>query len=370
LSNLLDNLLQTSLPSTGDSEKLAIARVLDSGYLGMGPAVAAFEQELADYLGNDVSVACVNSGTAALHLACEAVGLAAGDEVLVPSLTFVASFQAVAASGARPVPCDVKLQDGLLDVDDAVRRLTKNTRAIMPVYYAGYPGDLSELYSFAGQYNLRVIEDAAHAFGSSSDNALIGSKSDISCFSFDPIKNITSGEGGAVVSRDRSIIRSVREMRNLGIKKTGDEQFEVTGKGWRLHMPDLMAAIGRVQLAKFENELKPSRQSLHRKYRQYLENIEGINLLQTSDEVVPHIQPVRLPVKKRKLVRGALHDAGFETRIHYKPNHLHECFRDGYDCPVSEQLFRELLTLPTHPGVTEQHVEQIASIIASSIASL
>ena len=360
-------LLQTSLPCTGEAEKLAIGRVLDSGYLGMGPEVAAFEQEIANYLGNKDSVACVNTGTSALHLACEALGLGPGDEVLVPSLTYVACFQAIAASGARPVACDVRLQDGLLDLDDASRHLTEITRAIMPVFYAGYPGDLAAVYAFASQHGLRVIEDAAHAFGSRTSETLVGSQGDITCFSFDPIKNITAGEGGAVVSRNPDIIERVREMRQLGIRKSGQDDFDVSSRGWRFQMPDLMAAIGRTQLARFESELKPARQALHCLYRKNLEHIPGVSLLETSTDVVPHIMPIRLPATKRDSIRKTLLAAGFDTRVHYKPNHLLERFNNGYRCPVSEQLFSELLTLPTHPGVSETQVKQITGIIVAGV---
>jgi dTDP-4-amino-4,6-dideoxygalactose transaminase len=363
LNNKAKHFVSASQPWVGEDEKRAIGKVLDSGYLGMGPEVLAFEKELEGFIGNDVSVVCLNSGTAALQLACEAIGLGSGDEVLVPSLTFVASFQAVSATGARPVACDVRLSDGLLDLEDAANKLTDNTRAIMPVFYAGYPGDIEAIYAFSEANNLRVIEDAAHAFGSSSDGVLIGGNSDICCFSFDPIKNITSGEGGAVVSRDLDVIKCVREKRELGIQRGSNNQFKVSAQGWRCHMSDLMASIGRVQLAKFEKELKPLRQSLQKSYRHYLQGIQEVELLQTSAEVVPHIIPIRLPINKRQKVRDALYSAGFDTRIHYMPNHLLEYYNQELPCLRTERLFKELLTLPTHPGVTIQHVSEIAGII-------
>ncbi|RYZ87422.1 MAG: aminotransferase class I/II-fold pyridoxal phosphate-dependent enzyme [Proteobacteria bacterium] len=149
----------------GPLEMSAVQKVLEKGYLGMGTEVQLFERELTAYLGGTTQVTCVNTGTAALQLAVEAIGLNPGDEVLIPSLTFVASFQAVSAAGAVPVACDVKLNDGLIDLADAEERITARTRAIMPVHYAGNWGDLEAVYRFARKHNLRVVEDAAHAFG-------------------------------------------------------------------------------------------------------------------------------------------------------------------------------------------------------------
>jgi len=359
--------LQTCKPQIGIAEREAINRVLDSGYLGMGPEVQAFEQELEVYLGGNRRVVCVSSGTSALHLAIAALGLQPGDEVLVPSFTFVATFQAIVMAGARPVSCDVTLETGLLDLKDAQQRLTKHTKAVMPVHYAGYPGDLDALYAFAQANNLRVIEDAAHAFGSRHNGQLVGSIGDITCFSFDPIKNITAGEGGAVVTNDETIIARIRKLRNLGIEPITNPSekpdFDVTGAGWRYHMPDLMAAIGRVQLARFDRELKPAKMAIAASYRTRLTGIEGVKLLESSNEVVPHIIAIRVNKHVRAAIQSDLADAGYDTKIHYKPNHLLTAFHDGIARPVSEQLFEEILTLPSHAEVTEKHIDSIASIL-------
>ncbi|MDP9047158.1 MAG: aminotransferase class I/II-fold pyridoxal phosphate-dependent enzyme, partial [Bacteroidota bacterium] len=182
----------------------AVSRIiLEDGYLGMGAEVGKFEAEIAQYLGVPASnVVCVNSGTSALHLAVEAL-VSFGEEVLVPSLTFLSSFQAISAARAVPVSCDVYEDTLTIDLEDAAKKITKNTRAIMPVHYASNPAKIDALYSFAARYNLRVIEDAAHAFGCSYQSRKIGSFGDVVCFSFDGIKNITSGEGGAIVTADK-----------------------------------------------------------------------------------------------------------------------------------------------------------------------
>ena len=184
-------MIRLSKSSIGEAEKQAVVRVLDNEYLGMGTEVKQFEEELTKFFGRPA--VCVVNGTAALHLSLQAAGVSQGDEVLVQSLTYVASFQAISATGARPIACDVDVETLCLDWRDAEKRLTTRTKAVMPVHYAGGVGALDEIYAFAGQHGLRVIEDAAHAFGTEYQGKKVGGFGDIACFSFDGIKNITSG---------------------------------------------------------------------------------------------------------------------------------------------------------------------------------
>lgn len=356
--------VQASRPFLGDAEARAVARVLASGYLGMGPETRAFEAELETYLeapGRAVTTAA--TGTSALHLAFAALGLGPGDEVLVPSLTFVASFQAVAVTGAHPVACDVLEASGLIDLEDAERRVTSRTRALMPVHYAGNVGDLEAAYAFAARHGLRVVEDAAHAFGTRSRGRLVGSFGDVACFSFDPIKNITCGQGGAIVTGDAAVTAAARRMRNLAIEPGG----EVRGPGWRYALSDLNAAIGRVQLGRFEQELKPRRQALVARYRERLANVRGLALLEGDPEAVQHIFPVRIEGGHRDRAQAALREAGCETLVHYRPNHQLAAFR-AEGCPVADRLFGELLTLPLHPAVTADDVDRIAAILGKTLA--
>jgi len=254
-------MMRLSKAVVGPAELEAMGRVMrEDGYLGMGREVRAFEADLQAYLGGqDRQVVCLNSGTAALHLAVQAV-TRPGDEVLVQSLTFVASFQAISAAGAVPVACEVYPDTITLDLEDAARRLTPRTKAVMPVHYASNPGNLAAIYEFAQHYQLRVIEDAAHAFGCTYQGQRIGSRGDIVCFSFDGLKNITSGEGGAVVTSDPRVIQSVQDARLLGVHRDTEKryqggrswEFEVYQQGYRYHMSNLFAAIGRVELGRFE----------------------------------------------------------------------------------------------------------------------
>jgi dTDP-4-amino-4,6-dideoxygalactose transaminase len=363
-------LLLTSGPALGDAELRAVAEVFADGYLGMGETVAAFERELAEWLGGGVRVAAVSSGTSALHLACAAIGLKSGDEVLVPANTFVACFQAVSATGADPVACDIDPATGLLDMNDARRRITARTRAVLPVHYAGFGGDFPALLDWAATCGLRVIDDAAHAFGGRSHGRLFGSFGDVTCFSFDPIKNITCGEGGAVVTRDEEVDRRVRAMRRLGIERVrtasagdaGNLAFDVIGPGWRYHMPNLLAAIGRVQLGRFESEIKPRRLGLAELYRVLLAGVPRLGLPPAEDGVVPHIVAVSVPAEERETLRGRLRAAGFETSVQYPPANRLTRFRSP-PLPGAEQWFRESFTLPLHQRVREDQVRTICKIV-------
>ena len=373
-----DRFLRLSRSIVGKAEAQAVAAVIEgSGYLGMGNEVRLFEEEIAAYLGVDkYQVSCVNTGTAALHLAVQAV-VPAGGEVLVPSLTFVASFQAVLAAGAVPVACDVRLADGLLNLDDAAKRITPNTRAVMPVHYASNPALNNEVYDFASKYNLRVVEDAAHCFGCTYKGKPVGASGDLVCFSFDGIKNITSGEGGAVVTANPEAGRLIKVARLLSVENDTEKRyqhtrswdFDVTQPGYRFHMSNLMAAIGRTQLKRLDLEFAPARKKLVALYRQRLANQPGIALLDMDmTGIVPHIHPVRILNGRKPDVIAKLQEVGVPTGMHYKPCHLLTLFGGGKErLPNTEQLGGELLTLPLHPAVTLDDVDYICDALKQAL---
>lgn len=363
-------MIHISKTTVGAAELEAMDRVMrQDGYLGMGREVRAFEEELQEYLGGpDRKVICLNSGTAALHLAVQAV-TSPGDEVLVQSLTFVATFQAISAAGAVPVACEVNPDTVTLDLEDAVQRITPRTRAVMPVHYASNPGDLEAVYDFARRYGLRVIEDAAQAFGCTYQGRKIGSFGDLVCFSFDGIKNITSGEGGAVVASDPRVIQSIQDARLLGVHRDTEKryqgvrswEFDVHQQGYRYHLSNLLAAVGRVQLRRFEGELKPRRIALAQKYRSAFTGTADLHLLHGDPgPIVPHIFPIRVLNGKRDGLRQFLLERGIECGIHYKPNHLLS-FYGGEEglLPVTERIYEELLTLPLHPGLKDEEIDHV-----------
>lgn len=372
-------LVRLSRSSIGTHTVNRVTSALRAGFLGMGPEVGLFERELSQYMGGQRQVVCVNTGTAALHLALQACGIGPGDEVLVPTLTFVASFQAISATGATPVACDVCEADGWLDPADVARRITPRTKAIMPVHYASGQGRLDEIYALAQHHGLRVIEDAAHAFGGTWKGQRVGATGDVVCFSFDGIKNITSGEGGAVVTSDPHVTERVRDARLLGVEKDTDKRyagqrswdFDVKTQGWRCHMSSIFAALGRAQLRRLDSEFAPRRVQLARRYVALLAGVPGVRHLNLDyGAVVPHIFPVFISDGKRDAVRAALQADNIETGIHYKPNHLLTLYGGGQvRLPVAEKLYAEMLTLPLHFELTDTEQDRVATQIVDVMKS-
>ena len=373
--------LRLSRSIVGQAEAEAVSRVIiEDGYLGMGSEVKRFEEDIAAFLGVPANhVITANTGTAALHLAVQAA-VEPGREVLVQSLTFVASFQAISAAGAVPVACEVRPETCTIDLDDAARRLTDKTAAIMPVHYASNPAYLDDVYAFAQRHGLRVIEDAAHAFGCRHDGRLVGTFGDIACFSFDGIKNITSGEGGCIVTADQTVAQRCRDARLLSVENDTEKRFtgqrswdfDVTRQGWRYHMSNLMAAIGRVQLSRLPGEFGPARKALAAIYREELAGVPGVTLFATrpEDDIIPHIFVVRIDAARRDAVKEALAAAGVPTGMHYKPAHLLSFYGGGRTClPVTEALYHEIVTLPLHPGITAEEVRVICAELRKALAA-
>ncbi len=365
-------MIRLSKSFLGPQEKKAVNRVISNAYLGMGPEVKNFEKEIKEYLKTKSSVIAVSSGTAALHISLQACGVGVNDEVLVPSITYIASFQAISATGACPVACDIDLDTGFIDLNDAKKRVSKRTKAIMPVHYASDSSQMDMVYKFAKDFNLKVIEDAAHSFGSLREGKKIGFHGDLICFSFDGIKNITCGEGGAIVAKDQNIISSLLDIRLLGVAGDSNKRylkqrswnFDVHKQGWRYHLSDLMAAIGREQLKKIE--------SFHSKRKEivfsYIKNlnkreIKILNLDYANNH--QHIFPIRILNKKRNKLKEYLENKGIQTGIHYQPNHLLKKYRTKYNLPNSEIFGEEILSLPLHCDLRKKDVKKIIQNVNS-----
>lgn len=358
-------------------EKKSVINALNSEYLGMGQQVLIFEKKLSNFFGRET--VCVVNGTFALMLALDAINIKKGDEVIVPSITYISSFQSISALGATPVPCDIDPLTMTMDINDLNRKISKKTRAIMPVHYAGGVGNLDEIYKIAKNKNLRVIEDAAHAFGTRYKEKLIGSFGDIACFSFDGIKNITSGEGGCIVSKDKKILNKIKNTRLLGVQKDTEKRFankrsykfDVKYQGWRCHMSNIMASIGIVQLKRF-NFLSKRRQLLAKRYDDHFRGNKNIYFIEHDYEaVVPHIYPIRIyNLKNRELLIKKLKKRGIETGIHYQPNHklsLYSKNKCKYFLPNIEKISKEILTLPLHPSLILKDISYIVKTLKKLI---
>ena len=364
--------IRLSKSCIGQEEIEAVTDVLKREYLGMGVDVHKFEADLKAFFGRDVTL--VNTGTAALHLACQGIGLKEGDEVLVQSLTYVACFQAIRATGATPVACEVTDDTLTIDLEDAERKVTPRTKAIMPVHYAGQVGDLDAIYAFAKKHNLRMIEDASHGFGTYYKGRLVGSFGDVACISMDGIKNITSGEGGMIITNDLKVQKIVKDARLLSVQNDTDSRFngtrtwifDVDQPGWRYHMSNIMAAIGYTQFVKFP-KFKEIRQRLAKLYQKELGDVNDVQLIHCNyDEVVPHIVVIRVPVEKRDGLKQYLNDNGVGTGMHYRPNHLLSLFAGNQDNATlkhTEEVYEKLITLPLHADMVEEDVTYICQLI-------
>lgn len=357
------------------AESAAVADVIENiGYLGMGSVVGDFEHDLEHFVGGGVRCLCVNSGTAALHLAVQAV-TRPGDEVLVPSYTFVSCYQAITAAGCRPVSCDIDPTTLTLDLHDAERRITPRTTAMMPVYFASNIAMTDQYRDFAKAHGLRLIEDAAHAFGCTWKGQRVGATGDVVCFSFDGIKNITSGEGGAVFTKNPETIQRVSDSRLLGVMKDSEKRyvgqrsydFDVVAQGYRYHMSNIFAAIGRVQLSRFEKEFAPKRQHVAQRYTALLKDNPHVKLTPMDYErsVVPHIFALQILYGKREKLIGLLKEHDIQYGIQYKPNHLLTYFKTDYRLPVSEEVFSRIISLPMHPELTDDDIDLIAGLVNS-----
>ena len=365
-------MIRLSKSKIGKEEISAVIKVLEKEYLGMGEEVGIFEKDLSKLFLRD-SI-CVSSGTAAVQLAIQGCNIGNGDEILVPSMTYVATFQAIKAAGAEPIACDIDERTCLIDLNDASSKISKRTKAIIPVHYTGGVGNLDELYSFASKHNLRVIEDAAHAFGTKYKGNLIGSIGDIVCFSFDGIKNITSGEGGCVVTSDSKVAENIKNARLLGVEKDSDNRyknlrswnFDVSNQGWRYHMSNIMAAIGIEQLKKF-NKFANRRKQIASAYDKILSSNQNIIFLNRDyKNVVPHIYVVRIKdLNDRDGLREAMFKEGVEIGVHYTPNHFLNYFKSDnkIKLPVTEKVYKEIISLPIHPDVNNDDIEYVISTL-------
>ncbi|MCG8475231.1 MAG: DegT/DnrJ/EryC1/StrS family aminotransferase [Cytophagales bacterium] len=361
--------LYPSKPSVGAEELAMVQEVFDSSWLGLGSFVGRFESEIEKYIGGGIAVA-VNTGTSALHLALESIGVGKGDEVIVPSLTFCASVQAITALGAKPVFCEVSCDDLCIDVEDAASRISPRTKAIVPVHYCGIVSRMDELLALKKIYGVRIVEDAAHAFGSTYKDRPVGSFGDICCFSFDPIKNITCGEGGAIIVHDENHAELIRRKRVLGIDKDGwmrhtgkgRKEYDVTAQGFRYHMSNINAAIGLVQIKKAD-EFRQKKVELVSQYNRRLSGLNGLALLKWNlSENFPFAYVVRARGGHRDNLKKHLSKRGIHAGLNYIPNHMQSFFKGDSALPVTEQLFKEIITLPLY---CELEAEDVGYVINS-----
>lgn len=345
-------------PVIGEEEQEAVRRVLASGNLAQGPEVAAFEAEFSSIAVSGRQCVAVNSGTSALHLALLSLGVGAGDEVIVPSFTFAATANAVALTGATPIFADIDSESFCLDVRQVERALTPRTRAIVPVHLYGHPADMKALCSLAERCGLLIVEDAAQAHLAAIDGRPVGTWGDVAAFSFYPTKNMTSGEGGMIVTDDAGVAKRARLLRNQGQEVR--YRNEIIGLNNR--MTDIQAAIGRVQLAKLRGWTQKRTENASR-YNQLLKGVE-LPTVAAGCEHVYHQYTIRVESNFRDELVRALAERGIGTGVYY-PVPVHQLPAHALDLSLvtTESAAASVISLPVYPQLTDPDLVEITCAI-------
>ena len=363
----------------GPEEEAAVVDVLRSRWLTSGPRIAEFETRFAARAGSAHAVALGNC-TQALHLALLAVGVGTGDEVVVPSLTFVATVNAVLYCGATPVFADIEGPDSLLlDPADVARKIGPKTRALLPMHYGGYACDMDAFSALARERGVRLVDDAAHAPGSSYRGRPAGSLAEASCFSFFGNKNLVTGEGGMVTTGSDAVAEFVKRQRSHGMTAASYDKhrghafsYDVVTPGYNYRLTEMQAALGIVQLGKLDRN-NARRRALVALYRERLAGVRGLAVpfAGRDDDSSCHVFVVVLPEgTDRSFVQNALKARGIQTSIHYQPVHRFTRFRDSFSATVPrlDAVADRLLTLPLHPRMTAEDTALVANALSETLA--
>ena len=365
----------------GDDELVdAAVQAIRSGWWSSGPRVLELEREIANVVGSPYALAVAN-GTAALHLALLAVGVGPGDEVITPSLTFVAAANAIRLTGAEPVFCDVLGVDDLnLDPDDVERAVTKRTRAVLPMHYGGFACDMASILAIAEEHRLSVVEDAAHAIGAAAGNGACGSLGDVGCFSFFSNKNVPIGEGGAVVTGDENVESRLRLLRSHGMTTmTWDRHrghastYDVVEVGLNYRMDEIRAALATVQLGRLPNAIA-RRALLSDRYVEHIHGVDGLRIAfarrndrnRSAHHLVVAILP---PDVRRDEVRTVMATQGVQTSVHYPPIHRFSAYATPSQRPLpqTEGLADRLLTLPLYPAMSDEQLDLVTESLLLAV---
>jgi len=369
-------------PSIGEEEIAAVEKVLRSGWLTTGPVAIEFEKEFAQYIGCKHALA-VNSGTSALQLALDAIGLKRDDEVLVPTYTFTATAEVVTYFGAKPVLCDSVAGGFNIDARDAEKRITSKTKAIIPVHIGGEPCDMEAILAVAARHGLPVVEDAAHALPASFGGRRVGTISELTAFSFYATKTITTGEGGILTTDNDAHAKRAAMMRLHGIgnddawkrySRAGSWEYQVVEAGYKFNLPDILAAVGLAQLRKCDT-FAQQRRSTAEFYRSRLAELEELELPPSGPRNSEHawhlfivrIRPDLLEINRNQFIEQ-LTKAGIGTSVHFIPLHRHSYYQRNYgvgpdDFPNADNAFLRAISLPIFPGLTEEQANLVVETV-------
>jgi len=358
-------------------DKDAVLDGLDGDYISRGPTVEAFEEAMADYIGVDHAVA-TTSGTTALQLVGAAMDFGPGDEIVTTPLTFVASTYPACHQGAKPVFADIDPETRTLDPAAVRDAITPETVALLPMHYGGHPCDIEELLAIADEHDLQVIWDCCHALGTEYEGKQIGAQRDVATFSFHPVKNITTGEGGMVVTDDDDLAAELESLRsfdmNYDVPGHEDEPwYQVSeGLGFNFNVTDFQAALGHEQLGRIE-DFKHRRQEIVDRYDQAFADIPGLETPVVEDGVDPmlHLYAVEIAAEfgcSRKEFVNAMHAEDIYVQVHYVPLHYHTYFQSEYgyergQFPNTEAVYERLVSLPLYPAMDAEDVEDVVRAV-------
>ena len=355
----------------------AVVDVLKSDFLTTGPKIAEFEQTVADYVGAKYAVA-ISNGTSALHAACFAAGIGPGDEVITTPLTFAASANCVLYCGGTPVFADVDPKTYNIDPEDIRRKITDRTKAIIAVHLAGQPCDMDAIHSIAHEYGLIVIEDGAHALGSVYKGKKVGSLSDMTTFSFHPVKPITTGEGGMIVTDNEEFYKKMALFRSHGITRDDSmmtrndgpwfyQQFDL---GYNYRITDIQCALGCSQMKKLDRFLARRKEIVARYNEAFADCDNIITPYQLSDtESGWHLYIVQVKNCDRRQVFEAMREKGIGVNVHYIPVYMHPYYQEhGYEnvhCANAEEIYSHIISLPLYPGLTSEKQDYVIDTLKS-----
>jgi len=364
------------VPTLGSDTRQHLDEALDVGWLGMGSSTKEFEERISNFLElKERYVVATNTGTSALHIALLAAGIGSGDEVITTSFNYVADHQAIKMTGADVVMCDIRNDNLGIDCEKAEALITSKTKAILPLHFAGIPCDQKEVYQLANKYSLRVIEDACHAFGTKINGKRIGSYGDIVCFSFDPVKIITSIDGGCVVVNNKDELQRLHHLRLLGVDKDTTERYknkrawdyDVVSQGYRYHLTNIMASVGISQIKRIDEFIK-SRQKVCQAYNKSFGTIAGLKVPQSNfSDVSPFIYSLRVLNGKREMLIEHLSKLEIDVGIHFIPVHKHTYFSNAKrgDMTITDNVVKEVLTLPLHSNMKPDFIQRVIEGVTS-----
>ena len=382
----MNKFIPFTIPDIGEDEISEVANALRSGWITTGPKVKQFESDFQEFIGGNVEAVAVNSATAGLHLALEALGVSEGDEVIIPSLTFTATAEVVRYLGANVKIVDINPVTLNIDIKAIRAAITSKTKVIMPVHYAGLSCNMDEILSLAKEFDLKVVEDAAHALPTTYRGDMIGSlESDVTVFSFYANKTMTTGEGGMVVTRNSDLANRMKIMRLHGIDRDAFDRFqskkpawyyEVVAPGFKYNMTDIAAAMGIHQLKKLPGFLD-RRQYLAKRY---FDSLSDLPLTLPMDDVDGgshswHLFVIRVQdnsqVNRDELIQ-ILSDQGIGSSVHYVPLHRQPYWRDKYKLsvdmfPVTDKAYQAMLSIPLYTAMSDEQQDRVIQVLREAL---